>query len=60
MTNKDGKIINEPIKRNDDHMDGIRYALQTFAVLEHEVSFWDRIYKDELNPQPKELPNLAI
>ena len=60
MTNKDGKIINEPIKRNDDHMDGIRYALQTLGRLKQEVSFWDRIYKDELNPQPKELPNLAI
>lgn len=52
MTDKNGKIINEedPGCANH-HMAGIRYALETKGRIKQEVSYWDRIYKEELNPQ---------
>ena len=52
MTDKNGKIINEedPACANH-HMAGIRYALSTLGRLKQEESYWDRVFKDELNPQ---------
>lgn len=48
---KNGRIINEPERGNDHLMDALRYALKTLGRLKQEVSYWDRVFKDELNPQ---------
>jgi phage terminase large subunit len=54
MTDKNGKIINEedPACANH-HMAGIRYALSTLGRLKQEETYWDRIFKEELNPEEK-------
>jgi phage terminase large subunit len=60
MSDKNGKILNEPEKINDHHMDGIRYALSTLGKTEHAKNYWDRVWADELEPQYlKEKPNMA-
>jgi phage terminase large subunit len=50
---KNGKVLNEedPACKNH-HMSGIRYALSTLGRLKQEVSFWDRIYQQELLAYP--------
>lgn len=58
-TDKNGTIINEPIKRNDHLMDALRYALSTLGRLEQEKTYWDRIYEVEINPQLQPKPNLG-
>jgi hypothetical protein len=49
MVDKNGKVINEedPSCKNH-HMSGIRYALSTLGRLKQELTYWDRIFKDEL------------
>jgi phage terminase large subunit len=49
MVDRNGKILNEedPACANH-HMAGIRYALSTLGRLKQEVSYWDRIYSEEL------------
>jgi phage terminase large subunit len=37
ITDKDGKIINEPMDLNNHHMDGIRYAINSFNVGENKA-----------------------
>ena len=60
IADRDGKILNEPEKINDHHMDGIRYALSTLGKAEQEKSYWDRVWSDELEPRHmKEKPNLG-
>jgi len=52
MTDKNGKIINEPDPNCEDHgMDAIRYAMKTLGRLEQEKSYWDRVFKDELDSE---------
>uniref|UniRef100_A0A6H1ZG34 Putative terminase n=1 Tax=viral metagenome TaxID=1070528 RepID=A0A6H1ZG34_9ZZZZ len=51
MTDRNGKILNEPIDGNDHCMDAVRYALATLGRLKQELSYWDRIWEKELNPQ---------
>jgi phage terminase large subunit len=54
MTDRDGRILNEEDPRcKNHHMSGIRYALSTLGRLKQEVSYWDRIYEDELTGRPK-------
>lgn len=36
MENKEGKNLNEPKPGYDHHMDGIRYAMETVVVLDHD------------------------
>ncbi len=50
LVDKNGKVLNEedPVCLNH-HMSGIRYALSTLGRLKQEVSYWDRIYSDELS-----------
>lgn len=55
---KNGKILNEPEKINDHHMDGIRYGLSTLGRLQQATNYWDRIWDEELNPQKEKL-NMA-
>lgn len=52
LVDKDGKTLNveDPACANH-HMAGIRYALTTLGRLKQEVSYWDRVFQDELNPQ---------
>ena len=51
--NKNGKVLNTPEKRNDHHMDGIRYALSSLhpiiRQIEHirDVSYYEKEY---INP----------
>jgi len=48
---KEGRILNEPDKTcADHHMDGIRYALSTLGRVKQELSHWDKVFQDELNP----------
>ena len=50
MVDKNGKVLNEEDSKCDNHhMSGIRYALSTLGRLKQEVSYWDRIFKDELS-----------
>jgi len=52
LVDKNGKVLNEPDPScADHHMDGIRYALSTLGRLKQELSYWDRIFEEELNPQ---------
>ena len=44
MTDKDGKIINEPDHTYSHSMDAIRYALQTLKPREQEVAIQQRQY----------------
>jgi len=50
MVDKEGKLIspNKPEKGNDHGLDAIRYALETLGRAKQEVSYWDRIFEDEL------------
>ena len=58
MTDKNGKILNEPEDGNDHCMDAMRYAITTLGRLKQEVSYWDRVWEAELsNDKPK--PNMA-
>jgi len=60
MTDKNGKILNEPNKFNDHLCDAFRYAMTTMAKIEPPKTYWDRIWKEELEPQEnKPLPNLG-
>lgn len=54
-TDKDGKYLqpNEPIKGNDHSLDAARYAMETLGRIKQEVSYWDRIYAEELDPRVK-------
>lgn len=52
MTDKNGKILNEPEKGNDDCLDAARYALSTLAKSEQYKSHWDRYFFDEYG-EPK-------
>lgn len=49
LVDKNGKVLNEedPSCANH-HMSGIRYALSTLGRLKQEVSYWDRVFADEL------------
>lgn len=48
MSDRNGKILNEPEKLNDHHMDGLRYALSTLGKAEQAKGYWDRVWADEL------------
>lgn len=52
LVDKNGKVLNEedPACANH-HMAGIRYGLGTLGRLKQEETYWDRVFKDELNPQ---------
>lgn len=52
LTDKNGKILNEedPACANH-HMSGIRYALSTLGKLKQTEDYWDRIFRNELNPK---------
>jgi PBSX family phage terminase large subunit len=51
---KNDKILNEPDKTCDDHhLDGIRYAMQTLGRIKQEVSYWDRVFEEELTGNTK-------
>ena len=52
MTDRNGKLIspNEPEKGNDHFLDAIRYAMETLGRLKQEITYWDRIFKEELKP----------
>lgn len=46
------KILNKPdVTCMNHHMDGIRYAMESLGRAKQEVSYWDRIFEDELNSQ---------
>lgn len=53
LIDKNGKTLNEedPSCANH-HMSGIRYALSTLGRLKQEKDYWDRIFEEELNPNP--------
>ncbi len=60
IVDKNGKVLNEPEKINDHHMDGLRYAMNTLSKIEPPKNYWDRVWRDELEPQHmKERPNLG-
>lgn len=62
MSDRNGKIINEPEKLNDHHMDGIRYALSTLGKAEQAKGYWDRIWAkelDEVDNYQKLKPNMG-
>jgi len=50
-TDKNGAYIqpNEPIKRLDHCLDALRYAMETLGRLKQEVSYWDKVWEDELS-----------
>jgi phage terminase large subunit len=45
---KDGRILNEPVKGNDHFLDAVRYGMESLGRLKQEESYWDRIYHNEL------------
>ena len=49
-TDRNGKLIspNEPEKVNDHFLDAMRYAMNTLGRLKQEVSYWDRVFEEEL------------
>jgi len=51
IVDKNDKILNEPEKGNDHFLDATRYALETLGRLKQEVTYWDRIFADELSGQ---------
>ncbi len=53
ITDKNGKILNEPEKGNDHLLDAMRYAMITLGRLEQEKSYWDKIFEDELSVRPR-------
>jgi len=53
IVDKNGKVLNDPEQGNDHFLDAARYALETLGRLKQEESYWDRIFKDELNPTKK-------
>lgn len=55
LTDKNGKILNEPEPGNDHALDAVRYALETLGRLEQEKSYWDKVFEEELNPNPRRL-----
>jgi phage terminase large subunit len=59
MSDKNGKILNEPEDLNNHCLDAVRYALTTLGRLEQEKSYWDRIWDDELTGHTRPLPNPA-
>lgn len=52
ITDKNGKILNEPVKGNDHLLDALRYAMNTLTKIEPPKDYWDRVFADELNPKP--------
>jgi hypothetical protein len=61
MVDKNGKVLNEeePGCMNH-HMSGIRYALSTLGRLKQELSYWDRIFAEELSSKSKKLFNKSL
>ena len=51
-TDRLGKLLspNEPEKGNDHFLDAVRYGMETLGRLKQEVSYWDRIWAKELDP----------
>lgn len=53
-TDKNGKILNvEDPGCANHHMSGIRYGLESLGRIKQEESYWDRIFRDELNYEEK-------
>jgi len=52
---KNDKLItpNQPIKGNDHCLDAIRYKMETLGRLKQESSYWDRVFKEELDIKKK-------
>ena len=50
LVDKNGKILNEedPMCANH-HMAGSRYALSTLKKLSHPVTYWDKVFEEELS-----------
>ena len=51
ITDKNGKILNEPAKGDDHFLDAVRYALNTLSRIEPPKNYWDRVFDKELNPK---------
>ena len=58
MTDKNGKILNEPEPGNDHALDAIRYALCTLGKLVRQADFWERIWEEKIERSQEPL-NLA-
>jgi len=59
MTDKNGKIINEPVDFNNHLMDSCRYAMSTLARIEPPKTYFDRIWAKELEA-PGDKPTLNL
>ena len=62
LVDKNGKIIspNMPEKVNDHFLDATRYALEGLGRLKQEVSYWDRVFAEELKPPSKQRFNKGV
>jgi phage terminase large subunit len=54
-TDRNGVYLspNQPVKGNDHFLDAMRYKLETLGRLKQEVSYWDRVFENELNLKNK-------
>lgn len=61
MTDKNGKMLNEPNNFQNHAMDAIRYAMSTLSRVEPPKSYFDRVWEKELGEVGKDrpLPNLG-
>ena len=61
MTDKNGKMLNEPNNFQNHAMDAIRYAMSTLSRVEPPKSYFDRVWEKELGEvgKDKPLPNLG-
>lgn len=59
LVDKNGKILSEPQDFNNHYMDAVRYALQSLQKLSQPLTYWDKIWEDELKtPKSKKQINL--
>ena len=52
LTDKNGKMMNEPQGFQDHLMSATRYALETLSKLEPPKNYWDSVWAEELTNQP--------
>ena len=60
LVDKNGKVLNEEDPLCSNHsMSAIRYAMETLGRVKQELSYWDKIYANELKGVAKKLDNPA-
>ena len=55
IVDKNGKILNVPENGNDNCMDALRYALVTLGKLSQPLTYWDKIWADELQVKKQQV-----